>query len=107
MCRLFRDGPQASKNARFHRNAGRSAVFPHSSLFREDEHPLLLHRERTTNRLLNTGVPLDQGQAKIAAWDRGAEEAVEATIVPPTEAEKGAEDAVVEADGDGDAPDRD
>ena len=27
--------------------------------------------------------PLDQGQAKIAAWDRGAEEAIEATVVPP------------------------
>ncbi len=64
-------------------------------------------RQARANLTVAPSTPLDQGQAKIAAWDRGAEEAVEATIVPPTEAEKEAEDAVVEADADGDAPDKD
>ena len=36
--------------------------------------------------------PLDQGQAKIAAWDRGAEEALEATVLPPMDGEEEGEE---------------
>ncbi|MFT5464305.1 MAG: Sec-independent protein translocase protein TatA [Planctomycetota bacterium] len=43
--------------------------------------------------------PLDQGQAKIAAWDRSDEEAVEASVVPSVDMEEEVEDPGPEGDG--------